>query len=284
MKTSAIFFAFDQFGSAGSAEGARLLADELREVLADNRRETVPTRARAYTRHVNVTEVEFETLDALSTWRDKGRELAREALQRGFLLWVSGNHLGALPVYDELVKSDLVVQLDAHLDIHHFRDCTTELSHGNFLLHVEGGPPAVVNVGHRELLLTREYVDRHYRRSFSAADLATDAGEVLAELRAMADQAERVYLDIDCDVFDPAYFPAVGRPVPFGLAPPDVLRVIDAVWSDRVRGVFVSEFDPGRDRDDRSLATVMWLIEYLLLRLYEAAGSTTPVTSPKPTR
>ncbi|MFO0842229.1 MAG: hypothetical protein U0797_07485 [Gemmataceae bacterium] len=48
-----------------------------------------------------------------------------------------------------------------------------------------------------------------------------------------------------------------------------MLRVIDAVWSDRVRGVFVSEFDSGRDRDDRSLATVVWLIEYLLLRAYE---------------
>jgi agmatinase len=269
MKTSAIFFAFDLFGSAGSAEGARLLADELREILADNRRETVPTRARAYTRHVNIAEVEFETLDALAGWRERGRELARQALQRDFLLWVAGNHLGALPVYDELAKSSLVLQLDAHLDIHHFRDCTKELSHGNFLLHVEGGPPAVVNVGHRDLLLTREYVDRHYRRSFSAADLALDPAAVLAELGAMADKADRVYLDIDCDVFDPAYFPAVARPVPFGLSPPDLLRVIDAVWSTKVRGVFVSEFDPGRDRADRSLAVIVWLIEHLLLRAYE---------------
>jgi agmatinase len=269
MKTSAIFFGFDLFGSAGSAEGARLLADELREILADNRRETVPTRARAYTRHVGLIEVEFETLDALAGWREKGRGLARQALRRDFLLWVAGNHLGALPVYDELAKSSLVIQLDAHLDIHHFHDTTTELSHGNFLLHVEGGLPAVVNVGHRDLLLPREYVDRHYRRSFSAADLTLDAGAALAELRAMADKADRVYLDIDCDVIDPAYFPAVARPVPFGLAPPDLLRVIDAVWSERVRGVFVSEFDPGRDRDDRSLAIIVWLIEYLLLRAYE---------------
>lgn len=272
MKTSAIFFGFDLFGSAGSAEGARRLADELREILADNRRETVPTRARAYTRHVGITEVEFETLDALAGWREKGRELARQALQRDFLLWVAGNHLGALPVYDELAKSSLVIQLDAHLDIHHFHDTTKELSHGNFLLHVEGGLPAVVNVGHRDLLLPKEYIDRHYRRSFSAADLTLDAGAVLAELRAMADKADRVYLDIDCDVIDPAYFPAVARPVPFGLTPPALLRVIDAVWSDKVRGVFVSEFDPGRDRDDRSLAVVVWLIEYLLLRAYDRSG------------
>lgn len=272
MKTSAIFFGFDLFGSAGTAAGVQLLADELREVLADNRRETVPTRARAYTEHVRLREVEFANLDELARWREKGRQLARPALrQDDFLLWFTGNHLGVLPVYDELAargESVLVVQLDAHLDIHHFRDCTKELSHGNFLLHVEGKLSPVVNVGHRDLLLPREYVDLHYRRSFPASRLALDPA-VLAELRTMAEKADRVYLDIDCDVFDPTYFPAVPQPVPFGLSPAAILGVIDAVWSERVRGVFVSEFDPARDREDRSLAMIVWLVEHLLLRAYE---------------
>ena len=55
---------------------------------------------------------------------------------------------------DKLGESVLIVQLDAHLDIHHFRDCTAELSHGNFLLHVEGRLPPLVNAGHRDQLLT----------------------------------------------------------------------------------------------------------------------------------
>ena len=29
------------------------------------------------------------------------------------------------------------------------------------------------------------------------------------------------------------------------------------------------EFDPSRDRNDRSLETLMWLVEYVLLRRYE---------------
>ena len=73
----------------------------------------------------------------------------------------------------------------------------------------------------------------------------------------------------DCDCFDAAYFPATGQPVPFGLAPATVLRVLDAVWSERVVGVLLSEFDPGRDRNDQSLSTLVWLLEYLLLRRYE---------------
>ena len=61
MKTTAIFFPFDLFGSGGCAAGVGLLADELREVLADNRRESVPTRARAYTDHVKIREASFAT-------------------------------------------------------------------------------------------------------------------------------------------------------------------------------------------------------------------------------
>ncbi len=48
MKSRFIFFPFDLFGSSGTGAGVSLLADELREILADNRRERVPTRARCY--------------------------------------------------------------------------------------------------------------------------------------------------------------------------------------------------------------------------------------------
>ncbi len=274
-QTTAVVFPFDLFGTPGAGAGAALLGDELREVLADNRRETVPTRAAAYADKLRLREFTFPTLAEYEGWRERGRRALRPALRRGdFLLWLAGNHLGALPLYDELSELGercLVVQLDAHLDIHHFADCTKELSHGNFLLHCAGPLPPIVNVGHRELLLPADYVARHYRLTVPAEALALDPDGALAALREAARRAERVFLDIDCDVFDPAFFPAVGRPVPFGLSPPQVLRCLDAAWSGRVAGVAVSEFDPARDREDRSLATLVWLLERLLLRRYEPA-------------
>src|SRR5262249_29696050 len=163
----------------------------------------------------------FPTLEDLSGWRAQGRKLARQALRQGdFLLWLAGNHLGVLPVYDELATSEesvLVVQFDAHLDVHHFRDCASELSHGNFLLHVDGTLPPLVTLGHRDLLLPADHVGRHFRHTFSAADLAIDDRPAIRELRKLAKAADRVYLDLDCDVFNPAYCPGVGRPVPMGL-------------------------------------------------------------------
>jgi agmatinase len=271
--TTAIFFPFDLFGSAGASRGAELLADAFQEMLADNRRERIPTRARAYQGQVRMRQLAFTTLPAYQRWRTRARQAIRQVFRRDeFLLWVTGNHLGTLPIYDELAEQEpdtLVVQLDAHLDIYNLSDCTAELSHGNFLLHCAAPLPAIINLGTRELLLRPEYVRQYYQETFPAAALAIDPEPALARLRKASRTARRVFLDIDCDVFDPAHFPAVGQPLPFGLSPQLVLRLLDAAWSERVVGLALSEFDPGRDREDQSLTFLVWLIEYLLLKRYE---------------
>src|SRR5262249_34467650 len=154
------------------------------------------------------------------------------------------------PVYDELASAGgntLVVQFDAHLDIYNLSDCTEELSHGNFLLHCDGPLPPLVNLGTRELLLSPDHVQRYYSATFPAAALAADPEPALAHVRAASRRADRVFLDVDCDVLDPAYFPAVAHPLPFGLCPSLLLRLLNAAWSERVVGVAVSKFDPARD-------------------------------------
>ena len=78
MKTDMVFFPFDLFGGGGAAEGVHRVAEAFREILADNRRETVPTRARAYTKKVRLHEAAFETLDDVRGWRERGGALAAE--------------------------------------------------------------------------------------------------------------------------------------------------------------------------------------------------------------
>jgi arginase family enzyme len=283
-KTTAVFFPFDLFGSSGSGAGAQLVADAFQEMLADNRREKVPTRARAYAGKVRFQEFAFETMDDYREWRPQARKVIRHALEHGdFVLWIAGNHLGVLPVYEELGLANrvrkrseenqtLVVQFDAHLDIYNLSDCTKELSHGNFLLHADGPLPGIINVGHRELLLRPEYVGKYYRQSFAAADLAVDPEPALVAVQEAAGRAGRVFLDLDCDVFDPAYFPGMAHPLPFGVSPQLFLRFLDAAWSANLAGLAISEFEPNRDQIDRSLSTLIWLIEYVLLKRYESAS------------
>jgi arginase family enzyme len=241
-------------------------------MLDDNRRERRPTRSRAYQPHVRIKELAFIDLATLDGWRETARTAARQAFAAGdFLFWVGGNHLSVLPVYEELgaLGDALVVQLDAHLDLYNLSDSPPDLNHGNFLRHADGPLPPIVNVGHRDLFLPEKSVRPFYRATFSAGDLAIDSSPAVAAVREMAAAAGRVFIDIDCDVLDSAFFPATNHPLPFGLMPQQLLRFIDAAWGNNVCGVAVSEFDPGRDLSDRSLSLLLWLAEHLLLRRYE---------------
>ena len=270
MKTEAVVFPFDLFGSAGSGAGAELLSDALREMISDSRRERGKTRGHAYQESIRIREFAFETVEEVKAWRKAGRQAARQAWKQGdFLLWLGGNHLGVLPVYEELGPDTLVLQLDGHLDIYNLSDCTEELSHGNFLLHAEGPLPKIVTAGHRDLFLPPEHIKKHYAKTYSAADVIAEPRRVLSEMTQAAMNAKHLFLDIDCDVFDPSFFPGTTHPLPFGLAPSFVLELIHGIGVERLCGMALSEFAPGRDVRDQSLGTLIWLLEWLLLKLYE---------------
>jgi arginase family enzyme len=266
----AVVFPFDLFGSAGTGAGAQLLGDALEEMLADAKRETQPARSDAYRDRVRVEEFVFETMADCNGWRKTARRAAKQAREAGErLLWLAGNHLGVLPVFEELGRDALVIQFDAHLDIYNLADCTTELSHGNFLLHAESPLPAIVNVGSRDLFLPAEHAAKHFRKLFTVEEVACDPDRVVKKLAELAKKAPTIWIDIDCDVFDPAYFPAVQHPQPMGLSPAFLLRVLSTILSEKVAGISISEFDPGRDRGDQSLQTLVWLMEWCLLRWSE---------------
>ncbi len=273
MKTHALFFPFDLFGHPGTRQGAELLADAVEEMLRDNHREKTPTRARSYTNKIHVEEFLLETLADYNDWRKNALAAVAPVLKKDeFLLWTTGNHLGVLPLYDALAaapEKTLVIQFDAHLDIYDLSDCTSELSHGNFLRHVAGPMPTLINFGHRELILRPEAIASYFTRTFSAAELHHDPRPALEELKAACDAADRIIIDLDCDAFDPAYFPAVAQPAPFGLSPAFVLRCIQEIWSPKVCGLAISEFLPARDRLDQGWATLLWLIEWVFLKNHE---------------
>lgn len=269
MKTRIIVCPFANFGSPGALQGAELLADAVREILDDVQGEKRSTRGRAFRDRVQIQELSFDTPSDISSWRTTARK-AFDAVDPGdFVIWLGGNHLSVLPVYESLAGcGDSVLQFDAHLDLYNLDDSKTELNHGNYLRHATKLPP-IVNVGHRDLFLTKKAIHQFYSAAHSAADLAADSPSIIAGIREWAAGTDNLWIDLDCDVLDPAYFPATANAMPFGLSPETLLRWLSAVWSERVRGVSISEFDPGRDRDERSLQLLVWLIEWVLLKRHE---------------
>lgn len=273
-KSSSVVFVcpFAQFGNAATQSGAELLGDAIREMLADNDRERRPHRGKAYQSHVRIEELDLATPDDVSRWRDSASAFLKKCLTKNeFFVWIGGNHLSVLPVYESLSNLDdaLVVQLDAHLDVYHFSDTVRELSHGNFVRQLPAHRPEIVNIGHRDLFLKPPEIGKHFRAAHGMDVLAVDSAAVEVDVRRRVRDAERVVIDIDWDVLDPAYFPAVVDAVPLGLSPTMLLSVLRWVWGPNVIGVCFSEFDPGRDDRDRSVQLAMWLIEQILLWRYE---------------
>jgi arginase family enzyme len=266
---SAVIFVcpFAQFGNPGTQRGAEALGDAVREMLDDARAESRTTRLGRFADLVRVEELPLETPADYSQWRERSREVAREALDRGeFLLWIGGNHLSVMPVYEELAEQPgaAIVQFDAHLDVYHYNDVYSSLTHGNFIRHLERRPK-LVNIGHRDLFLPPGEI----RTYFDVAVAATSDASTRRVENAVA-RSRPICLDVDWDVLDPAFFPAVDDPMPAGLSPRELIAWFQRLWSDRIEVVCFSEFNSGRDDRSRSLELAVWMVEQALLWRFEA--------------
>lgn len=270
MKTTIIVCPYAQFGNPGTQRGAELLGDAVRELLDDNRHERRPTRGDAFRDKVRIKELPLDTPAHFESWHKSARGMAKDALDSGdLLIWIGGNHLSVMPLYEELGarSRSLIVQFDAHLDIYHHDDTKQELSHGNFIRHLHDPRPKVVNIGHRDQFLLAEEIHEHFDAAVGA--IALDNDRVEKTLAAGIRRADRVAIDIDWDVLDPAYFPAVDDALPFGLSPQQLLRHMQAIWSGKTCAVAFSEFNPSRDDHDRSLQLAVWFVEQVLLWRHE---------------
>ena len=266
-KIPVVVMPFDAFGNAGTGAGALLLSDVLREAVDDTERENGRTRADKYARLLYFVESRFDTLESLTTWREDAAEVAADHVVRSdFSLWLGGNHLSVLPLLEALSPTDLVIQLDAHLDCYDLADTTDELNHGNFLKELTPKQrPKIAHVGNRDLFLTPKDVKPHADAVFSIDRVAANFDDGKTELTAMIAKTKRVWLDLDVDALDPAFAPAVHQQSPCGLTPQQLLTLLLLIPPAKFFGFSISEYDPGRDDGDRTLNLLGWFLERALL-------------------
>jgi agmatinase len=258
-------FPFDVFGSAGSSEGAKLLIDLIQEIIDDSEQESLATRTDEFASRIQIDEQEFKTVDAIKNWQLTGQRHISKHLEKKdtFTLWLGGNHLSILPVYEALREDDLIIQFDAHLDVYHLHDNIEEPSHGNFIRDAKISAP-LVNIGNRDLFLHQEEINKYFD------EVISEHYDILLfkKLKKYVAKAKRIWIDIDIDVIDPAFCPAVSTPLPFGMLPQTLLQWLSKIWAtDKVVGMSLSEFLPASDRDSKSLELLGWLVEWSLLQV-----------------
>ena len=270
-QTNVISFPFELFGRTGTAEGAEWMLDCLKEIVDDAVEEDTPARSKAYRDSVSWDEVNFTDFATAQSWRELANEVLSSSLNDNeTLLWFGGNHLSVLPIYDYLQESDLILQWDAHLDIQEFSDNLTTLNHGNFLLSRQTPCAPIINLGHRDLLLPPKKVQKHFNKAYSIMAILGKENQVLEELQPFLKKSNRIWIDIDGDVFDPTFFPGVNYPLPFGISPQIFLQFLNVIDFTKVCGISISEFNPARDRYDLSAGLLAWLLEYILIRWHES--------------
>jgi agmatinase len=162
---------------------------------------------------------------------------------------LGGEHtvtLGAL----RALKPDLVVDLDAHLDLRD-RLMGLELSHATFMRRaMEELDFRLVVLGSRalsrkELGFAEGNPDRI--SLMSSAELRNGVEPSLKEVRSWLEDASSIYLTIDMDVLDPAAAPAVGNPSPEGIDVTQLLDALSLIMDERLLGFDLTEVSPHYD-------------------------------------
>lgn len=175
--------------------------------------------------------------------------VARQLAEGKFVVVLGGEHtavVGAIQAHCAAFDDLTVLQLDAHSDLRPTY-YGSPWNHACAMARVLDFHRAVVQVGIRsQALEERRIAEAHGLPVFYAHDIHghEDRGEHWVT-GVIAATTPRVYVTLDCDVFDPAVVPATGTPEPDGLTWRQVDRLLARLCAEReVVGLDVSELAP----------------------------------------
>lgn len=182
-----------------------------------------------------------------------------------------------------------VIWIDAHTDINTQETSPTGNVHGMSLASLLGyGEKALANICGSEPKIKaqniiyigsrdidpgeRDIIAREGISIFGMNEINADGVDRVVErlqqwLSSL--QISNIYLSIDIDVIDPEIAPGTGVPVPNGMIPEQLYKVIDAiVGTGKVKGAELVEVNPLIDHaDKRTTLLALDIIEHLASRL-----------------
>ncbi|WP_433238184.1 arginase family protein [Streptosporangium sp. CA-135522] len=177
----------------------------------------------------------------------------RQALsqaQNGFVVTVGGDCGVELEPISAVLRQHgerlAVVWFDAHGDLNTLASSPSGAFHGMVLRTLLGdGPPALVP--DRTLKPQRVALVGVRALDPGETEFVREAG--IGDLSALADGAA-LYIHLDLDVLDPAYFRSVGTPEPGGLSAEELTAQIAALTSRfEIVGLGITEYEPVHPQD-----------------------------------
>lgn len=210
-------------------------------------------------------------------------ETTRRLAQSGkFFVVIGGDHSCAIGTWNgasEGLRAPLgLIWIDAHMDMHVPETTPSGAINGMPLAALLGHglpqltalsrgaipPDRICLIGTRSYELEEvAFAARHGIRIIDMNEISRrGVDEVCAEARTIADSGAAGYgVSLDLDVFDPADAPGVGSPEAGGLRASDFLPAwADLTSSPRCVGIEIVEYNPHRDRADRTARLMSGLV------------------------
>jgi len=190
-------------------------------------------------------------------------EAVEDALQDEVIPFIfGGEHLVSLPAIQAVYKKHpelVVIQLDAHADQRE-NYLGIKLSHACVMRRVS----ELLGQEHIRQIGIRSGTKEEYTVMKDYSTLTTFREDDLAQLYAWIGNRP-VYLTVDLDVFDPAYFPGTGTPEPGGIDWWTFQRFISAIKHCDIVGLDVVELAPQLDSSDCSSVLAAKCVREMLL-------------------
>ncbi|MDO5062466.1 MAG: agmatinase [Peptostreptococcaceae bacterium] len=194
---------------------------------------------------------------------DMIKERTAEILSAGKIpFMIGGEHLVTLGMAEALAEKYpelCILHFDAHADLR--EDYMGEkLSHASVLrrCHDIIGDGRIFQLGIRSMTKDEDlFAQKH------TSQCKYHLGALEEYIQAIGERP--VYITIDLDVLDPAYFPGTGTPEPCGISSVDLIQAIHRFDRLNVVAMDVNELSPHYDHSGVSTVTAVKMIREMLL-------------------
>lgn len=179
-------------------------------------------------------------------------------------VFIGGDHSITAPLFracSEVHGEVVIIHLDAHTDMGEW-EAGSYHHHGNVMRRVlhENQTAQLLQFG---------------VRGFAGAPLEEIRCQTITQavideefeyvLESRVPRGEKCYVSFDVDVLDPSFAPGTGTPVPLGMNPHTLLKLLRTVAEyNQIVGMDVVELSPASDRDDMTTSLVFHILMKVL--------------------
>ena len=231
-KIKIICWKFGLFGNDGNESGVECLFNELNEIISNYRKDKKYIQY-DYAKLISIIIYDYNNVKEYINWDKKISNYYSKTINNNFFpIFIGGNHLSVLPIYNHYGKKErktLILTFDAHIDL--YGEIDNDLYHGNFLHHVDKNDNVdIIHIGNRELLVDKNEVSNVLNETFSMFYIIKNGIDKLVKIiNDKSSEYDDIHLDFDVDVFDQSKIDATGFPIPFGLEPNHLIKILSSI-------------------------------------------------------